>query len=260
MSAFGHFCAFCERPLPDESWVWNARTGECLEDNSCEIQDWDYLFLLDHNCHEAQKCARGIDPTILLLPTDENAFTPLQGFSQMHYSLQRMYRVLIDDTGQELEREDIERVVVRGTTERAQATIDYFALNTPYYRADQSEWVIPMQDYLSLEDRRMDQRTLAWKNAEMVAWDLRYADTIVLGQFATEQFRLLAGAMGFWSSCATATARVLGDRNTLRQIFFDAADSARGRLAIEGLGPDEAFVFRGSGPHHTFPGTQNIFV
>ncbi|MCU7247442.1 hypothetical protein [Pseudomonas koreensis] len=259
MSAFGHFCAFCERPLPDKAWVWNARTGECLEEDSRDIQDWQFLYLLDHNCHKAQQCAsaQGLDPSVLLLPASESGFTPLLD-SPLRYQMQPVERVLVDERGKK-SSETIDQVVVSGITDQANATIRYFALNTPYYKSDQNELEIPLGDYLSLEDRRMDQRTLVWKNAEMVALNVRNAETFELGRVVTEQFRLLAGSMGFWSSSVTASANILQNRNMLRRIFFEAAEMAQRRLVIDGLEPGEAVFFHGSGPHHTFPGTQSVF-
>lgn len=63
MNAFGHFCAFCERPLLDESWVWDARTGRCVDDAPGAATDWAHLYLLDRNCYEAQLTApRSIPP------------------------------------------------------------------------------------------------------------------------------------------------------------------------------------------------------
>lgn len=68
MNAFGHFCAFCERPLLDESWVWDARTGHCVDDAPGSAADWTHLYLLDRNCYEAQLAAPPVDPAALLLP------------------------------------------------------------------------------------------------------------------------------------------------------------------------------------------------
>jgi hypothetical protein len=173
--------------------------------------------------------------------------------------MQSLCRVFVDDQAQEIDREYILRVVVSGFTDKARATIRYFALNTSYYQWDKRELIIPMQDYLSLEDRRMDQRTQAWINAEEVALRIFNAYQFSLGRVVTEQFRLLVGSTGYWSSSATAASKVLHSLHTLRQIFFEAPEPARTGIIIEGLEPNEVLAFRGCGPHHTFPGTKDVF-
>ncbi|MFJ4375221.1 hypothetical protein ACIP1T_21785 [Pseudomonas japonica] len=257
MSAFGHFCAFCERPLPDQHWVWNARTGTCLDRESYDVDDWPHLYLLDHNCHQAQQASSAIDPGTLLLPTAENVFD-LRGESQLHYSLQPLLRTLLDDDARPVTHQLVPSVLIIGRSAPALATIDYFKLNTRYYDDETQTLRIPWQDHLSLEDRRMEQRTRTWLEAEALAKRVLRSFSYGLQAVVIQQFRQTAGVSGYWSAAATAAAR-MRDPELRRRIFVDAAEPAGRDVFIEGFNPGESALFRGSGPHHTFPGTRNIF-
>lgn len=264
MNAFGHFCAFCERPLLDESWVWDARTGRCVDDAPGSAADWTHLYLLDRNCYEAQLAAPPVDPATLLLPDQAGAFDPSRPDSPLAYTLQRLTRVLTDETGRHTgPAESIACVIVTGKTPQARATIDHFALNTAYYRADSQLLAIPEKAFLQLADRRMEQRTLAWQRAADVAGKMRQAPRAALGYALAEQLRLLVGAMGFWSSCVSAAFPVIEHRSVMRQVFVAPPEAARAPLraagAISGMAAGEAAQFSGNGPYHTFPGTLDIF-
>ncbi|OAI60796.1 membrane protein [Ralstonia solanacearum] len=264
MNAFGHFCAFCERPLLDESWVWDARTGRCVDDAPGSAADWAHLYLLDRNCYEAQLAASPVDPAALLLPDQPGAFDPSRPDSPLAYTLQRLTRVLTDEAGRHTgPAEAIDRVVVTGKTPPARATIDYFALNTAYYRADTQSLEIPEEAFLQLADRRMDQRTLAWQRAANVAAKMPLAPRAALGYALAEQLRLLVGAMGFWSSCVSAAYPVIENRSVMRQVFVEPQETRRAPPpaadAIIGMAAREAARFGGNGPYHTFPGTRDLF-
>lgn len=264
MNALGHFCAFCERPLLAESWVWNARTGEILDETPIDPSDWEELYLLDHNCCEAQRHSAITDFSTLLLPNRPDAFNPLNPDSPITYSMERLTRVIIDEEGNEVgPPESIDRVVVSGRTGAARATIAHFALNTAYYRKEEKRLVIPQVDFLSLEDRRMDQRTQAWERTVEIARKVSLGNRGEISDALKEQLRLLVGAMGYWSSCVTAASQVLDERKDLRRIFLDPAERAptTPTLAadIAGMQAEQDVTFNGNGPHHTFPGTYNIF-
>ncbi|MEF9387944.1 hypothetical protein V4890_20295 [Ralstonia solanacearum species complex bacterium KE056] len=264
MNAFGHFCAFCERPLLDESWVWDARIGRCVDDAPGSAADWTHLYLLDRNCYEAQLAAAPVDPATLLLPDQPGAFDPSRPDSPLAYTLHRLTRVLTDETGRHTgPAEAIDCVVVTGRTPQAHATIDHFALNTAYYRADTQLLAIPEEAFLQLADRRMEQRTLAWQRAADVAGKMRQVPRAALGYALAEQLRLLVGAMGFWSSCVSAAFPVIEHRSVMRQVFVAPPEAERAPLraagAIRGMTAGEAALFSGNGPYHTFPGTRDIF-
>ncbi|AXV79896.1 hypothetical protein CJO79_23895 (plasmid) [Ralstonia solanacearum] len=264
MNAFGHFCAFCERPLLDESWVWDARTGRCVDDAPGAATDWAHLYLLDRNCYEAQLTAPPVDPATLLLPDQPGAFDPGRKDSPLGYTLQRLTRVLTDEAGRPTGRaEQVDCVVVTGKTPQAHATIDHFALNTAYYRADAQLLAIPEEAFLQLADRRMEQRTLAWQRTANVAGKMPQAPRAALGYALAEQLRLLVGAMGFWSSCVSAAFPVIENRGVMRQVFVEPPEAGRAPPpeagAISGMVAREAALFRGNGPYHTFPGTRDIF-
>jgi hypothetical protein len=263
MNAHGHFCAFCERPLLAEAWVWDAATGQIVEEKPDAALQWEYLYLLCHNCYAAQARLPLADLSALLLPDDPTAFRPLSAESQLRYSLERLTRVFTDEAGNETGApETIEQVVVVGNTAAARATIAHFSLNTAYYRSEEKMLVIPRQDYLSHADRRMEQRTLAWRRAEQVARVHAKAGRAEIADAVIEQLRLLVGAMGYWSSCLTAALGVIEDRALLRRVFQAPATEAmpHENLAIAGMAVEEAVAFRGCGPHHTFPGTRDIFA
>jgi len=258
MSAFGHFCSFCERPLLDEAWVWNARTGYCLEQNSFDTEDWSHLYLLDYNCHLAHQEKSELAPQALLLPTAAGVFSPR--FEQaLSYSMRPLTRVLLDDRQLPVGRELVPSVVITGHTAAARATIDYFQLNTRYYDESGQKLRVPLQDHLALADRRLEQRTQAWIDSAEFAVRVLRAFSFSMGPVVIEQFRLVAGLTGFWSSSATAAATVLHSQRILRRIFFEATEPAGSDILIAGLKPAEAADFHGNGGYHTFPGSRNVF-
>lgn len=262
MNAVGNFCAFCERPLLAEAWVWNSVTGRLVEETPGAAPPWESLYLLDHNCCEAQAGATPGDLAALLLPNSPDVFAPFSSDSPLRYSLESLTRVLVDEEGGEIgEPESIEQVVVVGNSEAARATIKHFALNTAYYRPEERRLVIPRADYLAHADRRMEQRTLAWRRAEQVAQAHAKAGRAEIADAVIEQLRLLVGAMGYWSSCLTAVLGVIEDKALLRRAFHAAAEEAApfANIAIAGMATEETVPFRGCGPHHTFPGTHDIF-
>ncbi|UVM24347.1 hypothetical protein [Pseudomonas wadenswilerensis] len=249
VSAFGNFCSFCERPLLDNLWVWNAKTGQSQEGDHCTGEDWEHLYLLDHNCHEAQLQASPLDLHLLMLPTDAAVFQR-EGPS-LRYLLTPLQRDLVDQEQKLIQHDDVHQVVVSATDYRAQATIRYFALNTAYL--DEDRLVVPWQDYQSLLDRRMEQRTEAWHHAIQAARDLKEAGTPEVVDAMTQQLRQFIGTTGFWSTCRAAVALVLLDPQKLQAIF--AANLSAHPPPIAGLPEEHAVHFLGNGPHQPFPGT-----
>ncbi|CAM3847002.1 hypothetical protein ABE525_07850 [Pseudomonas wadenswilerensis] len=251
VSAFGNFCAFCERPLLDNLWVWNARTGHSLEGDSCGAEDWEHLYLLDHNCHAAQQHADPADLPLLLLPTDPEARYRAGETPALQYSLKKLQQVLIDEHQHIIRNDQVHCVVVGATHPRAQATIRYFALNTTYL--DEDRLVIPWEDHQSLLDRRMHQRTDAWHKATKVADLLREHITPGVADAMSEQLRQIIGSTGFWASCWASVAQVIWDQQRLQQIF--AANQPATPPPIACLPAKHAVHFLGNGPHQPFPGT-----
>ncbi|MDD1015606.1 hypothetical protein [Pseudomonas rubra] len=249
VSAFGNFCSFCERPLLDSLWVWNAKTGQSQEGDRCTSEDWEHLYLLDHNCHEAQRHASPLDLPLLLLPTDTAAF--LQEGPPLLYILTSMSRDQVNEEQKLIQSDNVDQVLISASDYRAQATIRYFALNTAYLVKDRL--VVPRQDHLSLLDRRMEQRSEAWREATQAALDLREAGQSEVVKALTRQLRQLIGTTGFWSTCRAAVDLVLQDPQKLQEIF--AANLPADRPVIAGLAAKHAIHFLGNGPHQPFPGT-----
>ncbi|SDQ73150.1 hypothetical protein SAMN05216487_3558 [Pseudomonas sp. UC 17F4] len=254
LSAFGNFCSFCERPLLDDVWVWNARTGACVEGDNCSAQDWEHLYLLDHDCHQAQQQADQQELPLLMLPTESLVSYPHGANYPLSYSFQSIQRVLLDEDNSEYEREPIGAVLISTTHYRAQATVRYFALNTSYINADANELRIPGLDYLSLLDRRLDQRTDAWNFTQEAAMRINESQTQAVREAGLQQLRLLVGTVGFWSTCRTAAGTIL-PYEQLQQVFDPIP---LGQLAITVQPLEHHAGFLGNGPHQPFPGTARI--
>ncbi|MDT7815666.1 MAG: hypothetical protein QOJ42_5582, partial [Acidobacteriaceae bacterium] len=151
---------------------------------------------------------------------------------------------LLDDDGNALESWDDRAVTVVGLNEEAQATVDYFALNTPWYDRNLGAVIIPKAFFQAGEVRLLWQRTAVYFAAQRLVEAIFSADdraTVIA------QGRRLMAAAGFWSTWATDFAQTLppADRGLLEQLL---------------LPPQPDHWELGPGGHRPFPGTNFAVV
>jgi hypothetical protein len=202
MDALGSYCCTCERRLTDDSRAWHAQR-RVLVASPAPADDWSELLVLCHNCSAASQAATA--PTgSLLLPDRDRTFS-VNSTSPFVYALEPVNLVYLDDDGApDGPLETAERALVKATTPAAQATIDYFALNTHYYDPATSTFRIPRADQLAMVDQRVDLRTEAWTTAKTFGEELRDDPEPSLRRALSTQIRQTIQGGGFWSTWATA--------------------------------------------------------
>lgn len=206
--------------MSDRVWAWNAQSRAFARLRATE-SEWDQLLLLCHNCQDSALASEAAGKgNVLLLPDRDRTFA-IEDRSPFSYDLQPVERILLDDEGAPIgSPETVEMALVQGTTPAAQATIDYFTLNTPYYDPAGNVMRIPHSDYLSLVDRRVDLRTEAWQRAAVEAEKLKQADDPHLQKALRVVIAQMIEGRGFWSTWATVLWRKLGDRATLAELLM----------------------------------------
>jgi hypothetical protein len=218
LDAIGSYCSTCERRLVDWAWPWDAQRRVGLTGKT-SVDVWPGLLLLCGNCRDAA-AAPPPTPGPLLLPDRDLTFM-VSGDSPFVYGLQPVQRIFLDEDGvPEGAPETIDGVIVEGTTSVARETIDYFALNTPYYDATTNTLRIPTLDYESLRDRRIDARTEAWNDALRAARDLRAVDAPATRQALVALIRHTIEGAGCWSTWATVLWSELQDRSLLATMLM----------------------------------------
>jgi hypothetical protein len=226
MNHLGTHCSICERPMPDQAWVWNQDTGKTIKGKSNQA-DWPHLLLLCHNCHDSQKTAPQELRPHLLLPDKDLTFR-LDDKAELVYTLQPVSLVYLDDQGNpETAPNNVELVIVRACSPAAQATIDYFGLNTHYYNQNDNSFRIPKKDYLSMVDRRVDLRTEAWHNAQQYADYLKETDTELLINAFLQQARIIIQSGGFWSTWATVMWQSFHDKTLLEKLLLPRVEEEK---------------------------------
>jgi hypothetical protein len=256
LQRLGPYCSICERPLPDECWLWDKTTGAVLSSKfplgADSVTDWDRFLVLDKNCAQSheQRLSTYLSRLAgrLLLP-DGNELSFRRGAgSPIEYQWTEVLFVVIDEDGQPIDKRDQRMVLAVGRTDEAIRTIEHFALNTRYFIAGSDnrshEFRIPREELESVVDGRVAQRNHVWRMAQQMLETLpANIDNAPLPALIDDARRTIAGA-GFWSTWAS----VLGERfseETLLSLF-----SPRNR-------PDWT---SGPGPHNTYPGTRQDWV
>jgi hypothetical protein len=213
LAAIGPYCSFCERSLLAEFWLLDASTGVILEPES-SVADWAQLLLVCYDCAETHRRAI-LQPTgdsleDVLLPDRHETFK-FADDAPFRYALEA---VVVNDqsaSGELRRRSPRRRVVVRGTTPEAVATVRHFGLNTRYWDGEATLNILDAEQSSGL-DRRIDQRTEAWQMATEVIPIVRAAlPPPVMGSAAVgldnepvvQMCRALATHQGFWSTFAT---------------------------------------------------------
>ncbi len=212
-SAFGRFCAACERHLNEGVEAWDARTGRRAAARAT-ASGWDDLLPLCVNCLAASEAAAGADlgDDAGLRPDRAAPFADAAAPPFTYVSVPVAVRGA-DEAGDASAPATVERVLVRGHTPAAVAMIGRFALNTPHHvvTSDGGDALLlpagtPLR-LLDAYDPRLERRTEAWVDAEIAADALAAAPPGGRGA----ALRSLGWGMrftGFWS----VWAQVLWDR------------------------------------------------
>jgi hypothetical protein len=143
--------------------------------------------------------------------------------SPFTYQLESVRNIALDEFGSPLDAgETVDKALVSAKTPSAQATLDYFALNTRYYAPSDRSLRMPVADRQRVADARLDARTRAWQTATEIARDLREADDPALRRALVLSSHSIVVGAGFWSTWATVLWTVVGDRDVLRDVLSPA--------------------------------------
>jgi glycerophosphoryl diester phosphodiesterase len=261
ISALGDFCNICERKLYDVALVWNRKNG-ALEFGVVSGRQWKELLILCHNCADNYAKDKK-DATQLLLPDEALTFT-LNNSSPFVYELKKTTTHYTDENGSIIEEAQGESVIVSGNTPEAQATIQAFALNTPYYNDSAAAFTIPMVMYLSLEDRRVEERTKAWNNASAIAAVLKQfsTDDALQTQALIINIRHQLLATGFWSTWITALSASGLSLDTIKAVLGiePAPGPSAKKIAVKKVSKKIQSDTKGPGNHNPMPGTNDQWM
>ncbi|MGH2944911.1 MAG: hypothetical protein ACRDPC_01335 [Solirubrobacteraceae bacterium] len=189
-------------------------------------EQWPHLLLLCPNCAAGAAAGAGAGREPGLLPHRDVTFT-VDDESPFAYELRRL-RAVADD-----ELMDVERVIVVGRSPAAVATIDYFALNTPFHDPQTDELRLLPDDDLGLvefDDPRLEARTLVWRHADACAARIEAASAEQRPALLSTMAEVVS-VWGCWSVWATVLRPRL-DQPTLlallrgRPEHFPSTDAA----------------------------------
>ncbi|MFT4847690.1 MAG: hypothetical protein ACI8ZO_000281 [Flavobacteriales bacterium] len=271
MDHHGTYCSISEEPLPDHSLVINSLTGEEVKEKIAS-KDWPKLLLISAATAQAMK---GKDPKLLkkmILPHQYDSFS-IDDDSPFIYELKMVAISKLDDDGNIVEGPQAQaKVIVSATTPEAQATIDFFELNTKYYNAEKNHIEYILSEYNARHDHRVEHRTAAWMRAtHAIETHLKAKrmgmDTTHLIPF----LRNFVDSTGYWSCWASVIWKLTNSSLLLKQIMQQPSESPavikRANLEENALLESKSrkqskmiHEFIGSGPHHIFPGTQNTWL
>jgi hypothetical protein len=245
MQCFGEYCSVSEQPIPSANYAW-SKGNRAEVTGRIARSEWHDVLLLSENSFIAQI---GKTAAQLLFPDDPQPLTfNLDGPTPFIYELQGVTFVIVDEANRE-KRSTGKAVIVKGKTEAAIATIDYFDLNTQFFNAADNVFRVPLDVYLSGFDRRVTQRTQAWQIAAdygtaILNHRMVLPDEEQLGPQIAQGQRLVA-ATGYWSTWASCLHAMGVDMTILRRLLLPFTQA--GTLLPWEIGP---------GPHNPYPGTN----
>ncbi|MEM9544894.1 MAG: hypothetical protein AAGA77_02930 [Bacteroidota bacterium] len=271
MDHHGTYCSISEEPLPDHALVINSLTGQQVK-GKISSKDWPKLLLISAATAQAMN---GKDPKLLkkmVLPHQHDSFS-VDDDSPFIYELKMVAVSKLDDDGNIVDGPQAQaKVIVSATTPEAQATIDFFELNTKYYDAEKNHLEYILTEYNARYDHRVEHRTVAWKRATHAIET--YLKAKKMGMDTTHLVPVLRNfvdSTGYWSCWATVIWKLTNSKQLLEQIMQQPAESPavirRAELEKNALLESNSknsskmiHEFIGSGPHHIFPGTQNTWL
>ena len=263
-NALGPYCSSCEMPLPGLAYVWHPRTG-VQPTEVMAAGDWHEALLLCRNCADATIAAPPAPPANAgELRPDHDLTFKLGAVSPFSYALQpAQHQLLSDETGAPTGAPSpVSIVVVHAQSPQAQATLDRFALNTPYFNAAANTVSVPETHHEQLLDRRLDMRSQAWQHASEIAELLAQTSDEPTRKALVDTARRLAEAVGFWSVWATVLWSKHQDPALLAAVLMPGGGAApppprsasrgaaarrpgrRGALAVRIAGPLRRHPFR----------------
>jgi hypothetical protein len=240
INTFGPYCAISEEPLYDVAYVWDKAANAEFPANQPPSENWKNLLLLSPATYEAWRRHHPQPSSELLLPDADITFQ-LED-SPFVYSLEPISVIYIDDLDRQLKQSGIEEfAIIRGTTAKAQATIETFSLNTEYFDSEKKELRIPWDQYLSRQDVILRSRTVAWRRATAAAAQI---DAVRPEQRRSllRQLQISAVATGHWSVWATVLWDRLHDPDFVSPVLGNRA----GLLGV--------------GPYNEFPSTASTWL
>ncbi len=256
MMSMGEFCVMCERPLLAESMVWHRDREEIVQ-GEINSGQWDEVLLLCHNCaQEAQNSkAKNLTKKGLLYPDRTRTFG-LDTDEVFRYSLEKVEQVVIDENNEPVGDPVVKEVAfVSGQNESIQKTIDYFKLNSHYYDSEKKKFFFPKMEEPYHQDRRLELRTRAWRQAEEFVKLYKGAKYSDVQTAMAVNLKNAISHGGFWSVWVTVFWKNIPDKSLMRELF--TADKKIS--ALKGTLNDE-MIFKGQGPHNPFPGSSDSWL
>jgi hypothetical protein len=241
--ATGAYCHLCESRLSDYSQVTDKQTGSAM--NAATAAQWPALLLLCEGCFRAQQKTMQEAPEAVspLYPDEQRSFSLDKGTSPFTYEKRMVAHYSTDEQGTTLsEAVQEEMVLVKGATAEAQATINKYKLNSPYYDAKNNAFRVTL-DGPGI-DIRVYQRTQMW--GLISDFVDRYKKLLAiepaLAHLMLKQGKILAASSGFWSIWATLLWEGTADRKVLSAILLPKAENvATARSEAQAAGGEDAF-------------------
>jgi hypothetical protein len=255
----GRYCAACERPLTVGAFLYEVTSGRLIGGQASAAGFGDVLPL----CDSCAGAALGTEATV------ENALTAVGPppaaevlrpdldltFSLGEESPLRYERRTIDVDGV-----PTELVLVVGADTRGQATVQHYALNTPFATGPTAEQGLqfPPGTSLAWPDPRLELRTQAWDLASGLVPLLGSSDS-TLRELMISQARIAIRYAGFWSVWATVLAEAFDDPGLLARLLLPSRrNAAAARLASQGATPAAGAGLTGHAGD--FPGTRTEWL
>lgn len=236
---FGDFCMISEDRL-SHSYLWDRKTGHPLSVIKNE-EEWDHALLLCQECYRyAMKNSQHTDLTSLLYPDQTVASFDLENKTGIFYTLEDIQWTVYKENHDIHLSQLRPMVIAQAADPQAEASIQFFQLNSPYYNAAQKCLNIPHDAYLMRQEQRIEIRTQAWMNAKLQAQRWREEQDSFPRSALKTQIQLMASYQGCWSIWMTVFWQEFQDPALLAELFF----------------PDKT-----KPPHsygHAFPGTRPI--
>jgi len=253
MMSMGECCAMCERPLIAESLVWDRDNAQLVQGKT-DSDHWDAMLLLCHNCgQEAQNSKKqNISREALVYPDRQITFG-LKKESLFQYVLEEVEQVTFDENNQAIGETVSKKVVlIKGMSESAQRTIDFFKLNSHYYDQKKNTLLVPMHEDHHQLDRRLDLRTQAWQRADSFVQLFKQTENKEFRAALTTNLRNSISHSGFWSIGVTVFWQAFQDKELMRTLFAQEE-----KPVVQDRLLKAKVINLGQGPHHHFPGTND---
>lgn len=229
VDSMGAYCAICEKPIASYESLHHRVLGKLDQDvPEKEINDL-LLTCGDCNIHRSNDTMNSQSTLDMLWPDLDSSFS-LHPSSPIRY-VKKQVRYIVEDNGNDVSDQNSEMVIIEVNEQanselqrKAQNTINYFKLNTPYYIASENVIKVPLEYKLSMSDHRLLERNEAWLAAQNASERLKVVRAVtnvpeILKSLNREITRTLK-AKGNWSVWLTVFSQNFSDEKDLLEKLF----------------------------------------